>query len=281
MSIATAIPTSTSASPAGTESGRRWETTPSGVKRLSGRGRTTNPFRSVPSDARTLAPTGVTQSQRAARGIVLYVGLDEATAGANGTNLTAVAAELQRYASELVAEAQTQAVIALAPEGKGTDLDAVRAVVSGSSAATGGTAATHGPLRSRIPGRVTPPADRADFATRTGRGHVPQEGLLLDAPRREVHIDGAQVDLTYKEFDLLFHLVNAESETVSRSALIEALWSDGDAAPTDRTIDVHVRRLRSKLGNFASIVRTIRGGGYRYDSHPDVVVWQAVARSAH
>lgn len=287
MSIATAFSTpATSApeaparqAPSRTGSGRRWQTSPSGVKRLSGRGRATNPFRAVPADARTLAPQGVTQSQHAARGIVLYVGLDEEAAGASGTNLTAVAAELQRYARELVAEAQTQAVIALAPEGRGSDLDAVRAVVSGSPAATGGDAAAHGPVRSRIPGRVAPPADRADFATRGGRGHVPQQGLLIDAPRREVHIDGTQVELTYKEFELLFHLVNAESETVSRTALIEAIWSDSDTAPTDRTVDVHVRRLRSKLGDFASVVRTIRGGGYRYDAHPDVTVWQAVARS--
>lgn len=298
MSIATAISgpiTSASSAPADrtartgsartgtarTGSGRRWQTSPSGVKRLSGRGRTTNPFRAVPDDARTLAPEGVTASQHAARGIVLYVGLDEAAAGANGTNLTAVAAQLQRYAGELVANAQTQAVIALAPEGRGTDLDAVRAVVSGSPAATGGAAATHGPVRSRIPGRVTPPADRADFAARGGRGHVPQEGLLIDAPRREVRIDGTQVDLTYKEFELLFHLVNAESETVSRTSLIEAIWIDGDTAPTERTVDVHVRRLRSKLGDFASVVRTIRGGGYRYDTHPDVTVWHAVARGVH
>lgn len=95
-----------------------------------------------------------------------------------------------------------------------------------------------------------------------------------------MHIDGAAVELTYKEFELLTHLVNAESRTVSRDDLIDALWSDGESAPTARTIDVHVRRLRSKLGGYASIVRTIRGGGYRYDAHPDVVVWQAVARSS-
>lgn len=135
MSIATAIshPTTRTSTAA-----RRWRTSPDGVKRLSGR--SAAPLRAVPADARTLAPAGVTQSQRAARGIVLYVGLDEETAGASGTNLTAVAAELQRYARELVAEAQTQTVIALAPEGRGTDLDAVRAVVSGSPAATGGEA---------------------------------------------------------------------------------------------------------------------------------------------
>lgn len=270
MSIATAIshPTSNASAPA-----RRWRTSPDGVRRLSGR--SAAPLRAVPADARTVAPAGVTQSQRAARGIVLYVGLDEETASASGTNLTAVAAELQRYARELVAEAQTQTVIALAPEGRGTDLDAVRAVVSGSPAATGGQAAAHGPVRSRVPGRVAPPPDRAAHS----RSNIPREGLLIDAPRREVHIDGSGVDLTYKEFELLTHLVNAESRTVSRDDLIHALWTDGESAPTARTIDVHVRRLRSKLGDYSGIVRTIRGGGYRYDSHPDVVVWQAVARS--
>src|SRR5699024_4251276 len=231
---------------------------------------------SVPADARTIAPTGVEQSPKAARGLVVYVGLDEATAGANGTNLTEVAHELQRYARRLVSDAQTQAVVALAPDGRGTDLDAVRAVVSGSPAATGGRATAHGPLRSRIPTRVRPPADRHP-GDAPSRGDSPQTGVLIDAPRREVRIDGGTVELTYKEFELLWHLVDAESETVTRQKLLDSLWSHGDAAPTDRTVDVHVRRLRGKLGTYSSIIRTIRGRGYRYDPHPDVVIWRAVA----
>jgi DNA-binding response OmpR family regulator len=58
------------------------------------------------------------------------------------------------------------------------------------------------------------------------------------------------------------------------------LWRADDVdIPNDRTIDVHVRRLRSKLGRFEDIVRTVRGEGYRFDAHPDVTVLFASAPS--
>ncbi|WGW11134.1 winged helix-turn-helix domain-containing protein [Saxibacter everestensis] len=230
---------------------------------------------------RTYGPEGVTPSARAARGIILYLGLDEAKASADGTNLVEIAEKLQRYARQLASRADTQAVVALAPEGPNRDLDAVRAVAAGSPAATGQTASAHGPVRSRVPSRVHAPGTRQQPATATpNRGSIPEAGLLIDAPRREVHIDGALSSLTYKEFDLLAFLVSREDRTVSRSELIAELWSNGPAeeVPTERTVDVHIRRLRTKLGRYSSIVRTIRGGGYRYDDHPDVVVWQAIAR---
>ena len=112
----------------------------------------------------TYGPAGVVPSPKAARGIIVYIGLDETKAAADGTNLSAIAAELQAYAKELASQAETQAVIALAPEGRGSDIDAVRAVANGSPAATGAPAATHGPVRSRIPNRIHPPALREDSA---------------------------------------------------------------------------------------------------------------------
>ena len=60
-----------------------------------------------------------------------------------------------------------------------------------------------------------------------------------------------------------------------RAQRIAALWADaaeGDDVPNERTIDVHVRRLRSKLGGYEDIVRTVRGAGYRFDRHADVVI---------
>jgi hypothetical protein len=221
---------------------------------------------------RTLAPAGVQATPRAARGIVLYIGLDEEKASQDGTNLTAIAEALQSYAHELAARAETQAVIALAPEGPGRDLDAVRAVATGSPAATGGSAVRHGPLRSRIPAHIRPPRPTEDTeAQRT------TAGLRVDIPRREVHIDDVQVNVTTKEFDLLATLVSHPGETLDRSHLIQALWSAEAQEPDERTVDVHVRRLRRRLGDYANVVRTIRGGGYRYDAHPDVEVWSATA----
>jgi DNA-binding response OmpR family regulator len=67
-----------------------------------------------------------------------------------------------------------------------------------------------------------------------------------------------------------------EGRTVAREELIGGLWGAGEAdIPNERTIDVHVRRLRSKLGGYEDIVRTVRGVGYRFDRHADVSVRHA------
>ena len=93
-------------------------------------------------------------------------------------------------------------------------------------------------------------------------------------------IDDEQAPLTYKEFSLLQFLVLREGQTVNRELIIEALWAEGDEdAPVARTIDVHVRRLRSKLGRYEDIVRTVRGVGYRFDRHADVTINYGVAQS--
>ena len=72
-----------------------------------------------------------------------------------------------------------------------------------------------------------------------------------------------------------------EGRTIERPELIASLWSaaDEDDVPNERTIDVHVRRLRSKLGRYEEIVRTVRGAGYRFDRHADVSVNHASTQS--
>ena len=253
---------------------------------------------------RTYGPTGVSAGPRAARGIILYVGLDEAKAAAEGTNLTEIAQALQQQVNHLATSAETQAIIALAPDGIGSDIDAVRAVANGSQAATGSPAGMHGPVRQRIPSRLSPPARREDLTAEQTHpsGPVPRRGFAgvtppapaparsqahvnehapvrIDLPRREIHADGEPVNVTNKEFDLLATLVANTGRTLSREDLIDALWTEAGARPDARTVDVHVRRLRRRLGSYASIVRTIRGAGYRFDEHPDVAIWQA--RASH
>ncbi len=104
----------------------------------------------------------------------------------------------------------------------------------------------------------------------------PRGGVVVDISRKRVLLDGEPAALTYKEFELLQYLVLREGRTIDRSEIISALWSAGDdEVPNERTIDVHVRRLRSKLGGFEDIVRTVRGVGYRFDRHADVSIRQA------
>ena len=100
--------------------------------------------------------------------------------------------------------------------------------------------------------------------------------MVIDFSRKRVVLDGETAPLTYKEFELLRFLVLREGRTVDRSEIIGTLWAaDDDETPNERTIDVHVRRLRSKLGAFEDIIRTVRGIGYRFDRHADVTIRHA------
>jgi DNA-binding response OmpR family regulator len=99
--------------------------------------------------------------------------------------------------------------------------------------------------------------------------------VIIDISRKRVLLDGEPAGLTYKEFELLQYLVLREGRTIDRHELIDSLWDADDEAPSERTIDVHVRRLRSKLAHYQDIVRTVRGVGYRFDRHADVSIRQA------
>ena len=94
-------------------------------------------------------------------------------------------------------------------------------------------------------------------------------GVLIDLSRREVFLDGGLLNLTFKEFELLNYLVENGSRTVGRHELLHSLWRDSEEVPNERTIDVHIRRLRSKLGpEFEAIIGTVRNVGYRFNTSP-------------
>ena len=196
-------------------------------------------------------PQAVPQGTEA-RGFALYVGLDEFTAIEAGTDLTYVVDQLRRRLAELVPTAETYATVALAPAGSGgRDVDVVRL-------------ALHDPAALAKHRHTAEPAAK------------PRGGVVVDISRKRVQLDGETAALTYKEFELLQYLVLREGRTVDRAELIAGLWSSGDdEIPNERTIDVHVRRLRAKLGDFEDIVRTVRGVGYRFDRHADVSIRQA------
>jgi DNA-binding winged helix-turn-helix (wHTH) protein len=192
-----------------------------------------------------------------ARGFVLYVGIDEAKAAAAGTDLGHIVEALKRLTAELAPASETYAAVALAPQGAGgRDVDVVRLALQDPSAV-----AAH---------RSAPEADE-DRAS---------GGVVVDISRKRLVLDNEPVSLTYKEFELLQYLVLREGRTIERAELISALWNaHDDEIPNERTIDVHVRRLRAKLGNYEDIVRTVRGIGYRFDRHADVSIRHASAPS--
>ncbi len=189
-----------------------------------------------------------------ARGFVLYVGVDEDTAAAAGTSLAKLAQDIRSYAQTLVPQAQSYAAVAIAPsDAVGTPLDVVRSTF----------------------GDPTVAARQRQEAARIPAAEQRPSGVLIDLARREVHLDGDTLNLTFKEFELLNYLVENGTRTVGRDELLEGLWRNADEVPNERTIDVHIRRLRSKLGRLANTVRTVRGEGYRFYEHPEVVVWAA------
>jgi len=185
----------------------------------------------------------------APRGFALYVGIDEEKAAASGVSLGVLVDTLRRTIAELAPAAETYATVALAPTGAGgRDVDVVRLALHEPTAVA----------------RNKPVVDDEDRAG---------DGVVVDISRKKVLLDGESASFTYKEFELLQYLVLREGRTIERAELVSSLWDQHDAdAPGERTIDVHVRRLRAKLGRYEDIVRTVRGVGYRFDRHADVVI---------
>lgn len=86
--------------------------------------------------------------------------------------------------------------------------------------------------------------------------------LSIDPERFTVSVKGAEVELTSTEFRLLHALAEGRGRVFSRSRLLEMLWQ-GEKYVTERTIDVHIAHLRSKLGDAGGLIQNVRGVGYR------------------
>ncbi len=96
------------------------------------------------------------------------------------------------------------------------------------------------------------------------RSRVLRAGTLaVDIDANRVTVAGADVELTPKEFQLLVILIERRGRTQSRSALLETVW-DTTADIETRTVDMHVGRLRAKLGSAGDLIETVRGFGYRF-----------------
>ena len=101
---------------------------------------------------------------------------------------------------------------------------------------------------------------RADFNSETAEYLI--GGLSVDIPRHIVMADGVEVILTIKEFDLLVYLLKNTGIVITRDKILEEIWGydfDGET----RTVDVHIRTLRQKLGRCGELLQTVRGLGYK------------------
>ena len=101
---------------------------------------------------------------------------------------------------------------------------------------------------------------------RTKKQEQPKEyhykGLTVDMKSRKVRENGRCVDLTMKEFELLRYLLENQGTVLSREKILEKIWGYEIYGET-RTVDVHIRTLRQKLGEAGKMIETVRGVGYR------------------
>jgi two-component system alkaline phosphatase synthesis response regulator PhoP len=141
---------------------------------------------------------------------------------------------------------------------KDTELDVVRALDSG---ADDYLAKPFGMMEMVSRVRVLLRRSQAPDSKRAAQ--VLNVGLLTLWPsRREVTLDGEELLLTMREFDLLEFLMRSPGEVFSREALLQRVWGwDFDGG--SRTVDVHVQQIRAKLGEHADLIETVRGVGYR------------------
>lgn len=93
---------------------------------------------------------------------------------------------------------------------------------------------------------------------------VTYKGLEINMTAREVTIDGKRVQMTPKEYELLFYLVKNMNIALSREKLLEEVWGF-DFYGDDRTVDTHIKMLRNSLGEYRNLIITLRGMGYKFE----------------
>ena len=97
-----------------------------------------------------------------------------------------------------------------------------------------------------------------------GHERVTMDGLTVDFTARRVTIDGENISLSPKEYELLFYMVRNRGIALTREKLISEVWGY-DFYGDDRTLDTHIKLLRKSLGDYAGRITTLRGVGYRFE----------------
>ncbi|MBO5302669.1 MAG: response regulator transcription factor [Lachnospiraceae bacterium] len=114
--------------------------------------------------------------------------------------------------------------------------------------------------------RIKVVAGRTQKSTQENRHEIfAKEGLCVDFTGRTVSVDGERINLSPKEYDLLFYMVKNRNIALERSKLITEVWGY-DYYGDDRTLDTHVKLLRNSLGKYRKFLVTLRGVGYRFEA---------------
>ena len=94
-------------------------------------------------------------------------------------------------------------------------------------------------------------------------------GLCIDFSARLVYVDGERRNMSPKEYELLFYLVQNRGRALTREKIITEIWGY-DYYGDDRTLDTHIKLLRKSLGKYAACIVTLRGVGYRFEAKEDL-----------
>lgn len=112
--------------------------------------------------------------------------------------------------------------------------------------------------------RVNAVLSRVDAPEKTVATSEKYEGLEVNFAARTISVDGKKVELTPKEYDLLFYMIKNKNIALSRDTLLSDIWGY-DFFGDDRTIDTHVKNLRNSLGPYRKFIVTLRGVGYKFE----------------
>ncbi len=112
--------------------------------------------------------------------------------------------------------------------------------------------------------RVGAVLKRAQSSGETAHESVTIQSMVVDFTARQVTVDGCALDLSPKEYDLLFFMVRNRGIALTRDRLISEVWGY-DFFGDDRTLDTHIKLLRKQLGEYARYITTLRGVGYRFE----------------
>ena len=112
--------------------------------------------------------------------------------------------------------------------------------------------------------RINAVLSRFKSASHSNQATLKFDGLEINIPARTVSVDGKKVELTPKEYDLLFYLVENKNIALSRDKLLSDIWGY-DFFGDDRTIDTHIKNLRNSLGPYRDYIVTLRGVGYKFE----------------
>lgn len=112
--------------------------------------------------------------------------------------------------------------------------------------------------------RINAVLARVNSQTTAPQGVLTFGGLEINIPARTVTVDGEKIELTPKEYELLFYLVENKNIALSRDKLLSDIWGY-DFFGDDRTIDTHIKNLRNSLGPYRDYIVTLRGVGYKFE----------------